>query len=276
MKKLIPIFFKLLSILSPTLAAKLAAKLFTHPRRKPRADEEMQFLSTGKQITFKSGRKARVWGEGKVIWLVHGWESRGSTFYKLIPKLVANGYQAIAWDGPAHGDSSGKYSSVPENARALAEDVNQGLIEKPIAFIGHSFGGATMAVLAKLYPLPQKIVLASAPTQIRNVFTNFAKLIKLSAKATNIFIAHAENQTGYSLQEVSLTDNDLSQKSDVLIIHDKKDEVIPYADFEALKNAWQGGEFITTQNLGHRLTIKDDEILNKIVSFIVRQDDGKI
>ncbi len=270
MKKLIPKFFKLLSLLSPHLAAQLAAKLFTHPRRKARSDEEMQFLSTGKQIIFKSGRKARIWGEGKVVWLVHGWESRGSTFYKLIPKLVANGYQVIAWDGPAHGDSPGKYSSVPENAEALLEDLQQGLVEKPIAFIGHSFGGATMAVLAKLYPLPQKIVLASAPTQIQNVFTNFAKLIKLSAKATDVFIAHAEHETGYSLQDVSLTHNDLSLNSEVLIIHDKKDDVIPYADFEALQHTWQGGEFITTEQLGHRLTIKDEEILNTIVAFVLK------
>ncbi len=268
MKKLIPKLFKLLSWLSPGLAAKLATKLFTHPRRKPRSQEEMQFLQTGKQITFNSGRKARVWGKGKVVWLVHGWESRGSTFYKLIPKLVDNGCQAIAWDGPAHGDSAGKYSSVPENARALLEDLNQGLVEKPVAFIGHSFGGATMAVLAKLCDLPQKVVLASAPTQIKNVFTNFAKLIKLSIKATDVFIARAEQETGYSLQEVSLTHNDLSLKSQVLIIHDKADEVIDYADFEALKKAWKGGEFLTTQNLGHRLTIKDDKILEKVVRFI--------
>jgi esterase/lipase len=199
---------------------------------------------------------------------VHGWESRGSTFFKLIPKLVAKGYQAIAWDAPAHGDSPGKHSSVPENARALVEDLKQGLVEKPIAFIGHSFGGATMAVLAKLYDLPQKIVLASAPTQIRNVFTNFAKLIKLSAKATEIFIAHAEHETGYSLQEVSLTHNDLSLKSQVLIIHDKADDVIDYADFEVLKKTWGGGEFISTEKLGHRMTIKNEKMIDKIVEFI--------
>lgn len=268
MKKLIPIFFRLLSSLSPSLAVKLATKLFTHPRRKPRADEEMQFLSTGKQITFKSGRKARVWGQGKTVWLIHGWESRGSTFYKLIPKLVEQGYQVIAWDGPAHGDSPGKYSSVPENARALVEDINQGLVEKPVAFVGHSFGGATIAVVAKLYDTPQKIILASAPTQIKNVFTNFAKLIKLSPKVTDKFIKQAEQQTGYNMQEVSLTDNDLSLKSDVLVIHDKDDDVIPYADFEALKKAWKGGEFITTKGLGHRLTIKDEGILVKMVEFI--------
>ncbi len=268
MKRLIPIFFRLLSTLNSHLAVKLATKLFTHPRREPRCDEEMQFLTTGKQITFASGRKARIWGKGKVVWLVHGWESRGSTFYKLIPKLVEQGYQAIAWDGPAHGDSPGKYSSVPENARALVEDLNQGLVEKPMAFIGHSFGGATMAVVAKLYLLPKIIVIVSAPTQIRNVFTNFAKLIKLSAKTTKVFITRAEQQTGYSLQKASLTHNDLSLKSQVLIIHDKEDDVIDYTDFEALKEAWQGGEFITTQNLGHRLTIKDDVILNKIVNFL--------
>ena len=267
MKKLIPIFFKFLSTISPRLAVKIASKLFMHPRRKKRCDEEMTFLATGKPLTFLSGRKARMWGQGEEIWLVHGWESRGSTFYKLIPKLIEKGYKAIAWDGPAHGDSSGKYSSIPNNARALAEDLKE-VGNKPVALIGHSFGGATMAVLTKLYDLPNKIVIASAPTQITHLFTNFANLIKLSPKATALFIKQAEKETGFTLDEVSLTNNDLSLKSDVLIIHDQGDNVIPYSDFEALQKTWRGGEFITTNNLGHRLTIKDVQVLDKIVDFV--------
>jgi pimeloyl-ACP methyl ester carboxylesterase len=268
MKKLIPHFFALLSKLSPYLAAKVATKLFTHPRRKARSDEEMSFLATGKRISFKSGRKARTWGEGEVVWLVHGWESRGSTFYKLIPKLVEKGCQVIAWDGPAHGDSPGSTSSVPENAQGMVEDIEQGLVGKPVAFIGHSFGGATLAVVAKIYALPQKVVIISAPTVLKNVFTNFTKMVKLSELATQKFINISAQHTGYTLDDASLTANDLSLKSQVLIIHDKGDDVIAYSDFEAIKEKWQGGKFVTTEGLGHRLTIKDDKLLNDIVGFI--------
>lgn len=271
MKKLIPILFKVLSFISPLLAAKFALKLFMHPRRKKRSDEEMEYLETGKQVTFTSKRKARTWGEGSVVWLIHGWESRGSTFYKLIPLLIEKGYKVIAWDGPAHGDSPGNSSHVVKNAYALAADLNESLFEKPIAILGHSFGGATLAVLFKIYAMPNKVIICSAPTRIKNVFSNFAKTIKLNDKATAKFFELAESGSKYLLDDSSLVNNDISVDHDVLIIHDKKDTVIPFSDFQVLKETWQSGQFIETENLDHRLTIKDEEMLKTIVKFISSQ-----
>ena len=268
MKKLIPKFFQLLSILSPYLAAKLALKLFSHPRRKPRSDEEMEFLATGKQITFQSQRKARTWGKGPVVWLLHGWESRGSTFYKLIPLLVDKDYQVIAWDGPAHGDSPGDSTHVPDYAKSLSIDMNENLFNEPIAILGHSFGGAALAILAKIHKMPAKVIIASSPARVAGVFSRFTKMIKLGKKATLRFISLSENDTGYTLNGASLISNDISKTSDVLVIHDKGDDVIPFEDFKVLKDTWQSGQFIATENLGHRLTIKDPEILKTIVGFI--------
>ncbi len=268
MKKLVPIFIQILSVLSPFLAAKLAFKLFSHPRRKPRSDEEMAFIPTGKQVTFLSNRKARTWGKGPVIWLLHGWESRGSTFYKLIPLLVEKGYQVIAWDGPAHGESPGDTSNVPGHAHALSIDMNEKLFTEPIAILGHSFGGATLAVLSKIHKMPAKVIIVSAPTRILGVFERFKQLIKLGEKASQRFIQMSEKYSGYTFEDVSLTNNDISVLSDTLIIHDIGDDVIPYEDFEALKDTWQSGQFITTENLGHRMTIKDPEMLDTIVGFI--------
>lgn len=271
MKKLIPLFFKWLSIISPKLAAKLALKLFSHPRRKSRSDEEMTFLATGEPITFKSLRKARTWGKGPVIWVLHGWESRGSTFYKLIPLLVAKGYQVVAWDGPAHGDSPGTSTHVPHYAQSLSSDLNEQLFADPVAMIGHSFGGAAFAILSKIHRMPPKTVIVSSPTRVEGVFSRFFKMIKLGDKAINNFITLSEKGTGYKLADVSLVNNDFSKLSDTLIIHDKSDDVIPYEDFELLQEAWQSGQFITTKNLGHRKTIKDKEILSSIVAFLVKK-----
>jgi hypothetical protein len=268
MKILIPLFIKLLSIISPQSAANLALNLFSHPRRKKRCDDEMEYLSTGKQITFKSQRKARTWGKGPVIWVLHGWESRGSTFYKLIPLLIEKGFSIVAWDGPAHGDSPGKISNVVDHPRALSIDMNEGLFAEPVAMIGHSFGGAAFAIFSKIHKMPPKTVIVSAPTRIIGVFNRFFRMIKLGKKSQNIFTLQSEGQTGYKVSEMSLVDNDFSQLSDTLIIHDIIDDVIPYDDFIALKNAWKSGKFITTENLGHRNTIKEENILNQIVDFI--------
>ncbi len=270
MKRLIPPFFKFLSFISPKLAAKLALKLFSHPRRKLRSDEEMDYLATGKEVSFQSQRKAFVWGKenDSIIWLLHGWESRGSTFYKLIPLLLEKGHKVIAWDGPAHGASPGDSTHVVDYAECLSIDMNEGLFAEPIAILGHSFGGAALAVLSKIHRLPKKVVIVSAPTQVTGVFSRFCKMIKLSNKASKYFVSQSENNIGQSLLDVSLVSNDISQTSDTLIIHDKGDEVIPYEDFKVLQETWKSGTFITTENLGHRLTIKDAEILETVVDFI--------
>lgn len=269
MKKLIPLFFKFLSKFSPKLAAKLALKIFVRPRRKPRSAEEMAFLLTGKQVTFQSHRKARTWGKGPVVWLIHGWESRCSTFYKMIPLFVEKGYQVVAWDGPAHGDSPGNTNTVPGNAHALFEDISENLFSPVIAIVGHSFGGATFAVLSKLMAMPKKVVIVSAPTRIDDVFTRFASMIKLGDKASKIFSKLSQSSSGYDFSEVSLVNNDFSLSCDALIIHDKMDDVIPYEDFDALKSKWKMGQFISTNGLGHRLTIKDSEMIYAIVEFCI-------
>ncbi|MCF6318164.1 MAG: alpha/beta fold hydrolase [Proteobacteria bacterium] len=274
MKRLIPLFFKLLSFVSPKLAAKLALKLFSHPRRKPRADEEMDFLSTGNTTVFNSLNVAYVWGnkDHPVIWLLHGWESRSSTFYKLIPLLLAKGYQVVAWDGPAHGASPGDSTNVVDYGTSLSIDMNENRFPKAVAILGHSFGGAALAVFAKLHPMPAKTIIVSSPTRIEGVFERFFKLIKLGKKAQKHLIAVSEKSIGYSFEEISLTHNDISQLSDTLVIHDKGDDVIPYDDFETLKKTWQSGSFLSTEALGHRLTIKDATLLKDIVEFIVQSN----
>ena len=38
---------------------------------------------------------------------VHGWEGRGTNFYKFIPKLTSKGFRVLAPDFPMHGKTSG-------------------------------------------------------------------------------------------------------------------------------------------------------------------------
>ena len=51
-----------------------------------------------------------------------------------------------------------------------------------------------------------------------------------------------------------------------LIIHDKKDRIIPYEDGQLLANRYKNSEFITTTGFGHGL--KDASLTPQIISFI--------
>ena len=67
--------------------------------------------------------KAYVWGEGKTVLLVHGWGSRASHLAFLGKNIATSGFRAVAFDGPAHGNSqfngSCPRSSLPEFCRAI-------------------------------------------------------------------------------------------------------------------------------------------------------------
>ncbi|WP_395377410.1 alpha/beta fold hydrolase [Marinicella sp. W31] len=269
MKKWIPRFFFLLSRLLPVKTAQVAASLVLKPRRLPRADIEMKFWSEGTPIELCSGRALRSWGEGPVIWLIHGWESRGATFYKLVPELVKQGFKTLVWDGPAHGDSPGERTHVPYQAQCLAEDMKQiHGDEPPYALIGHSFGGASFALLADMIRLPARLVIIAAPTRIDLVFSRMAQLLRLGQRSTQAFFKALETETSFSMSDASLVNQDLSINSAVLVLHDQEDKEVPFADFQILKKEWQAGQFVATRGLGHKNIKQDKAVFKEIMGFL--------
>lgn len=272
LKKLIPFLFHMLSHVMPVTAGKMATRLVFKPRRKPRCAEEMAFWATGKPIQLASGRSLRTWGDGPSVWLIHGWESRGTTFYKLVPVLVEQGFKALVWDGPAHGDSPGESTHVPHYAQCLADDITEiGGDEQPYALLGHSFGGASFAHLSKIHHLPERLVILAAPTQIDQVFQRMAVLLRLNERAAQAFFQAVEDQSGYSMLESSLVTQDLSVDHQVLVIHDQDDQEVPFVDFEKLQDSWKKGQFMSTQGLGHTYIKQDVSVFDRIISFLRKE-----
>ena len=53
------------------------------------------------------------------------------------------------------------------------------------------------------------------------------------------------------------------------LVHDLQDAVIPYAEAEALANAWPGLKFMSTSGKGHRDILSAPEVMKAIVDFVV-------
>ena len=58
-------------------------------------------------------------GNGPKIMLMHGWSGRASNFFKIIEKLIIEDYDVYAFDAPAHGESSGVTTNIPEFIHCL-------------------------------------------------------------------------------------------------------------------------------------------------------------
>jgi pimeloyl-ACP methyl ester carboxylesterase len=60
-----------------------------------------------------------------------------------------------------------------------------------------------------------------------------------------------------------------------LIIHDQDDRDIPWREGEAVARAWPHARFQRTEGLGHRRILRDPEVIDCVVRFLVQEGHGK-
>uniref|UniRef100_A0A2A4YQY4 Serine aminopeptidase S33 domain-containing protein n=1 Tax=OCS116 cluster bacterium TaxID=2030921 RepID=A0A2A4YQY4_9PROT len=269
LKKYIPTFINILSSISPNIGANLAINLFSRPRRFERNELELALFHEGTQITFASGRRATIWGDkdAPLIFLCHGWESRGTQFHVIIRALLKQNYQVIGWNAPAHGASPGRKTQVLSMTLALIEDLASAKLV-PIAFIGHSMGGAIIGLLHRYIKLPKILVFISAPTNIRTIFNKYFATIRLSPKAQKLMIDKINSLSQHSIDSISLINSDIYKDRAPLIVHDENDKEVPFSEFTNLQNIWPNGEFHATQGLGHKRILRDEALAETIAAFV--------
>ncbi|MEI3797636.1 MULTISPECIES: alpha/beta hydrolase [unclassified Chitinophaga] len=103
------------------------------------------------------------WGTtGPKVLLLHGWGGSPLHFKQLISSMVAQGYQVVSYDGPAHGLSGGKRTNLVQWMHVLEQVMQQ---EGPLhAIVGHSFGGlnAALTLSRKNVHVPRLLMLSTA------------------------------------------------------------------------------------------------------------------
>lgn len=261
--------FRTLGRLAPGQAAVLAEEVFCRPpRARPRAHED-EFLATGTpfDLPISTGTlKAWSWGSGETVLLVHGWGSRAARFRVLAPLLVERGFRVVAYDGPAHGQSPGKRTSLPEYSVALLEVA--ALLGPLHAAVGHSLGGAAVAVaLHRGLRLERAALIApfGAPPEFVD---RFAKLIALPAGARDRMVANLERRLGLRFQDLHVAELARKLRTPALVIHDQDDQDIPLAEGRAIAEAWPGSRFVETKGLGHHAIMRDAAVAKSIVEFV--------
>lgn len=256
----------ILGTLSTKRTALAAAKLFTRPRRLPVKSWEVEMENRGRRVAYGSGLSAITWGESeRKILLVHGWESRATQVSGFVEDLVKSGYQVIAIDGPAHGQSIGRSANPYMFTKAIhLADEEFG----PFAgAIGHSMGGNALATaLAEGFECA-KTVLISSPSNIENVLMRFADFIGLPSKTKPLFISAVEKEVGKPARALNTSKNIQKSNSEYLIIHDQNDLEIPFSDAEDIASNSDEISLLKTEGFGHRLIIRQPVVWKKVAEF---------
>jgi pimeloyl-ACP methyl ester carboxylesterase len=56
----------------------------------------------------------------------------------------------------------------------------------------------------------------------------------------------------------------------LLVMHDRDDPTVPWAEGAAIASAWRGAELVTTSGLGHRDIVRDPDVVARAVAFLRR------
>lgn len=268
--------FAWLEPLSPSLAARLARRLFLTPpaRRRPSGSAELARLRSGERLVVPAlpGIVVRSWGQGPAVLLVHGWGGRSGQLCGFVAPLVDAGYRVVALDGPAHGESPGKRTDMISFADTVAALATRLQADSGLhAVVGHSFGAACS--LYALRDTPQvKLVLISCPPHAIWATERFGAALAVSPGVLarmRTLIEH-EHQQRFRWADLSLVAL-ASRRNEVLLVHDEHDRLIPYQESAAefLRVApWL--EHLATQGLGHRSLLAAPAVIARVREFLAR------
>jgi pimeloyl-ACP methyl ester carboxylesterase len=262
--------FAVLQAISPRLAARLAFALFLTPARRKLDSSDVPWLATARNhvVVAGSDRVAVLeWGTGpRTVVILHGWGSHAARFAPLAQALVARGWRVLAIDAPGHGRSPGRRSSLPQFMRALDQAIRElGPVQ---ALIGHSLGAlAAVDWLAQDAPgraAIRHLVLISGPAGAPFLLDNFAAMLQLNASTARHLLARFMDRFQRQPESWSATASAAHIHVPVLLVHDRDDDVIPFAHSQKLLGALPRASLHATQGLGHSGMLRDAATIARI------------
>lgn len=269
--KIVRWFFPKLEIIAPFLARRYFIKIFFTPLKYGVPEKERAIENMAEKFSINvSGKRIQCysWGKGPMILLVHGWAGRATQFRRFIEILTANDYRVVGFDGPAHGNSEGKQTNIIEFEQVLKvifKDAGE-----PEAIIAHSFGGG--AVLhAAMNGLPvKKLINIASPTIGDEIINTYLKAINGSPATGAYFkkwILHHYNKPFDEFTSLYFIEH-LKNPVDLLLVHDEDDKEVILKHALQLKQRYPVARILVTKGLGHTRILKDDDVIEKCVTFI--------
>jgi pimeloyl-ACP methyl ester carboxylesterase len=259
--------FRTVGAVAPAVAARWAETLFCTPPRRRDGDEA--FLATGSRFTLASQGQQLAgwqWGSGPAVVLVHGWGSRASRLSGLAAALLEAGFRVVAYDAPAHGESTGRFASLPEFARALGDVADA--VGPLHGLVGHSLGGAAVVMAMQHGLRARRVVLIAPPADVRVFSDLFARSLAISPAVQQTMHRNLERRLRIVWDDLHIPSVVRKLPPAALVIHDRDDTDVPFAHGEEIAGAWEGSTLESTSGLGHRALLRDPAVIGRTVEFL--------
>ena len=270
---------RILQPLSPALAASLAERLFFTAPRRALTPAARAFLATGRRFTLAvSGRRIVAWHWGDVrqapvVYLSHGWASRGARLAAFAGPLLDAGYAVVTYDAPGNGASARGLTSMPDYARALLAVVaHAGEGRTPHAVIAHSMGCSGTALALSWGLEVGRLAFLAPAADPPSWLAPFVRALELRPDVVERMRARSERRLGVRWDDLHVCDiaRRLERRPPLLIVHDKHDETVAWSDGSAIAAAWPDARLISTERLGHRGVTQDATVVRHVIDFVTR------
>jgi alpha-beta hydrolase superfamily lysophospholipase len=265
--------FRLLSVLSPGLAARLAVRLFITPRSRRISVPDAAFLATAasrRLATPHGDVQIYEWpGEGAAVLVLHGWISYAGQLAPMIEGLRAHGLRVVAFDAPAHGRSGGTQADLHSFRDALA--AVSSACSPAGAILAHSFGALTaagwLAEDSAAAPL-RAAVLIGLPRDVGYLFETFTLAMGLRADVIEQVRARFRARYGGYPEDYSAPALARRIHIPVLLVHGADDEYIPAAHAEEVALQLRDGHIEVIAGLSHSAPLRDPHSIELMAQFI--------
>ena len=255
-----------------TLAGFIAGRML-RPRRGTRTLQP-EAVAGARLLRIAHGEhhlNAYLWGtQGPLVLLVHGWEGWIDDMGAFVPPLRRAGFSVAALELPAHGQSALQATDVHDIAAALHSfaayaDRELGRLH---AVIAHSLGAAaTVKFLTRCSTALPRVSLIAPGGELAAELQRLSQQLALPPACVAALRQRLEAHYGLAIEDCSSRRLAAQLQVPALVVHDRHDHLVPFAEGHALARQLRGARFIATDGLGHHRILSDTALVGQITAF---------
>jgi len=211
---------------------------------------------------------------------VHGWANTSEKLFVLTNELIAHNYRVLLVNTRNHGESDmDGYSTMlkfSEDLMSAIKYIQQIYTdEKRVVLLGHSLGAASSLYLCSKNQMIRAVVAISGFADLRNMLMVSFSKYKFPSWLISIIIKYLEYKIGEKTENLSPHNSIKKIKVPVLLVHGKKDEIVPVDDFEKLRKQ-ANKELLSSElflNENHSSILNSKHLFQSVLQFLKKSFD---
>lgn len=255
-----------------TQAASIAAGALLHPARTrtriaaPAGCDDVRLSGAGVQLAAWRCRAAGQ-ARGTIVYLHGIADNRGSSA-GVIERYRARGFDIVAYDSRAHGDSEGEFCTYGYFEKDDLRRVLDSAAAAPVVLIGTSLGAAVALQAAAAEPRVSAVVAAEVFSDLRTVASERAPWF-LTKRVIRKAFRVAEERAGFQVDAVSPVESAKHIRIPVLLIHGREDSETRPGHSQRVYDALAGPKrLILVDGAGHNHSLSDGAVWSEIDRWI--------